>query len=124
MQTFRNRIDVLGTATPLPSIRGVPVTPVLAGMLHYNLKSPITRTFAGDGGSEVDLVFSVSLKELVQVETTHTIPKTRFNFKSDQAPIYPTAHGKIWGLTAYILRPVLHKLLKPVFFGVQQHEHS
>jgi len=114
---FRNRIDVLGTTTPLPSIRGVPVTPVLAAMLDYNLKSPITRTFQGDGGSEVDLVFAVPLEELVARESTHTIQPTRFNFESDQAPIYPTAHGDIWGLTAYILRPVLRKLWKPVFFG-------
>jgi len=138
-QDFRNRLSVLGTTSPLPSIRGVPVTPVIAALLDYDSSNndSIASQFPGDGGHEVDLVFSASLQELLRVETTHTLPATRFNFQNNRAPCFPipiisqpqqeepnndnsnsnnNIH-KIWGLTAYILRPVLHKLLKPVFFG-------
>lgn len=118
-QEFRTNIHILGTATSLPSIRGVPVTPVLASMLHQRFTGPVTTTWSGNS-TEVDLVFSVPLIQLLQVETTHTIPATRFNFTSNDAPIYPVSEDqKIWGLTAYILRPVLSKLLKPVFFPSQ-----
>lgn len=118
IQAFRDQLHLLGPGTFLPSIRGVPVTPVLAAMLDQDLPLPVTKVWPGDR-SEVDLVFTVSLQELVEVETTHTLPKSRFGFVSTEAPVFPTAHGQIWGLTAYILRPVLHQLLIPVFFPSQ-----
>ena len=113
---FQRNLKILGTASSLPSIRGVPVTPVLAVNLVDQFQSPITQYLPGDGGTEVELVFSVPIAQLVAEETTHTLPATRFNFQNKQAPCFPTSDGNIWGLTAYILRPYLHKLLKPVFW--------
>lgn len=120
---FQSRLRILGHGTPLPSIRGTPVTPVLAVRMSDDddasddddITVPVSELWPGDR-SEVDLVFSVTLRELLDAETVHTLPNTRFGFASNKAPVFPTAHGKIWGLTAYILRPVLHQLLKPVFF--------
>jgi hypothetical protein len=115
VQSFRGDIEILGCATPLPSIRGVPVTPVLGAIRHRQFQWPITDAFPGDA-SEVDLVFAVPIQELLAVEGTHVLPATRFNRTHRSAPIFPVPQGKIWGLTAYMLKPILHQLLKPVFF--------
>jgi 8-oxo-dGTP pyrophosphatase MutT (NUDIX family) len=116
LQDFRKQVHVLGHGMPLPSIRGVPVTPVLAAMLEQDFTEPVTDIWPG-GRSEVDLVFTISLQDLVQAETVHTLPKNRLGFVSNEAPIFPTMYGYIWGTTGYILRPILQQLLRPVFFA-------
>jgi hypothetical protein len=69
--------------------------------------------FPGDP-QEVAAVFFVSLTDLMDQESTHTLPKNRFGVTV--APYFPVqGHGNLWGLTAYITQPVLHRLLRPVF---------
>jgi hypothetical protein len=121
-------VDVLGQATPLPSLRGVPVTPVLARLMQPEFRNAqhVHQVLPGDAGSEVESIFTVTLKQLLAVETTHVLPKSRFGFSSNNAaPVFPVDRGdkKIWGLTAYILRPILHRLFKPVFFPNKQAIH-
>jgi NUDIX domain len=107
-------VEIVGQATRLPSLNGTPVTPVVAVLWKDLTNESLSKIFPGDA-SEVDEVFSASLHELIANETAHELPQNRFGMTS--APRFPTANGDIWGLTALILRPVLHRLLKPVFFS-------
>lgn len=104
---------ILGLATTLPSIRGVPVTPVLAVADSLHLTSPVSDVWPGNR-TEVDLVYTRSARSLAASERSEALPATRFNMYAEQAPVFDTPHGKIWGLTAYILHPVLHQLVLPV----------
>jgi len=106
-----HQVEILGKAAKLPSLRGTPVTPVLGVLWHDLSKSNLQNVFPGSPG-EVDVVFTVSVKELLQSETSRELPENRFKLR--HGPVFPTEHGNIWGLTAYILRPLLHNLLKPV----------
>ena len=108
---FQQNVEILGLTTKLPSASNIMVTPVL-GVLWQDLNNPIGHHFPGDQ-NEVELVFCVSLQELFDKETTHILPKNRFGL--EKAPLFPSVHGNIWGLTAFILRPLLHRLFKPVF---------
>jgi 8-oxo-dGTP pyrophosphatase MutT (NUDIX family) len=99
-------VELLGRATTLPSITGTPVTPILA-VLPYIISA---ETFPGNP-DEVEEIFTVSLVDLVHMETMEASER----FQSD-IPVYPVGPGqKIWGLTAVVTRPILHKLLKPIF---------
>ncbi|KAL7576296.1 hypothetical protein ACA910_018119 [Epithemia clementina (nom. ined.)] len=109
---LKNPIEILGQTTKLPSLRGTPVTPVIGGLFYELTKANIARTFPGEP-KEVDEVFTVSIKRLLEVESSRELPDNRFRLR--YGPVFPTEHGEIWGLTAYILRPLLHKLLRPVF---------
>ena len=103
-----DKVEILGTATPLPSINGTPVTPVI-GVLPFEISS---NTFPGDPG-EVDEIFCVTLQNLMDIESSED--STRFPTK---IPLFPAGENKrIWGLTAIITRPLLHKLFKPVFLS-------
>lgn len=107
---FLENVEIIGRATKLPSIRGTPVTPVLA--VSPNELSNIHELFPGNP-SEVDVVFSATVEDLATNEGSHMIPNNRFGMI--KAPRFETPHGKIWGLTAFILRPLLHNILKPVY---------
>eukprot|EP00531_Pseudo-nitzschia_arenysensis_P011485 CAMPEP_0116127792 /NCGR_PEP_ID=MMETSP0329-20121206/7021_1 /TAXON_ID=697910 /ORGANISM="Pseudo-nitzschia arenysensis, Strain B593" /LENGTH=215 /DNA_ID=CAMNT_0003621899 /DNA_START=118 /DNA_END=765 /DNA_ORIENTATION=- len=100
-------VEIIGKASPLPSITGMPVTPIIAVLPHE-----IDRhTFPGCP-TEVEDVFYVSLEELLEVETSQKSERFRTN-----VPVFPALNGKkIWGLTAIVTRPLLHKLFKPTFF--------
>ena len=114
-------LEIIGHATAVPSIKGTPVTPVLGVLPHDVTTSDIHDIFPGHPG-EVENVFCVSLAELLQVETSQKSERFRANI-----PVFPTNDGhKIWGLTAVIVRPMLHKLLRPVFglSGKQIHDSS
>lgn len=111
LPSFASCLDILGVCTPLPSIRGTPVTPVIA-VLWPDLTLPLKDYFPGDP-AEVDMVLAVSIRDLVQNETTKTLPSNRFRLV--EAPVYPTPHGDIWGLTAYILQPLLRRLFRRTF---------
>lgn len=100
-------VIILGTATPIPSLNGTPVTPILA-VLPYQFEE---TSLSGNPG-EVERVFMKSIHSLKEEETTHEISRL-----GSPAPLFPTEHGNIWGLTAFILRPLLHKLLHPVLCG-------
>jgi nudix motif 8 len=105
-------LTMLGPTTSVPSLKGIPVKPFVAAILRQNFTHPISSVFPGDP-SEVDLVFAMPVRQLLRTETTHELPQNRFGMV--HAPLFPTPYGSdIWGLTAFILRPLLHKLLKPV----------
>ena len=132
---------ILGRGTTIPSIAGTPVTPIIAIMmqdlrlhmpksvagdsniatsLHNKQQSIIADVFPGDK-SEVDVVFGVPLEQLLREETSHELPDHRLLGKERRGPRFPTPthigddDTYIWGLTAFMLRPLLHKLYRPVF---------
>lgn len=99
-------IHILGQSTSLPSASGTPVTPII-GILPYEIDA---NTFPGNP-DEVNEVFALSLKELLAIESREMLQR----FKSD-VPVFHRDEGeRIWGLTAVITRPLLHKLFKPAF---------
>lgn len=103
---WNDGLEIIGRASPMPSINGTPVTPILAVLTH----SITPNTFPGHKG-EVDEVFPVSLSKLLEEETFEESNRFRTNI-----PVYPIrGETRIWGLTAVVTRPILHKLLKPVF---------
>lgn len=115
---------VIGQGSAVPSIRGIPVTPVLAVgssdndqliLPSNNTSSSINDLFPGSP-DEVQRVFSISIEELLQVETTRPLPGRL----GTPAPVFPVRIEDgdeetvdIWGLTAFVLQPILHKVLKP-----------
>jgi NUDIX domain len=121
-QDFIQRLRILGCGTAMPSIYGVSVTPVLAWLDTADLPGKNSTqdylTLWQGNPAEVDHVFTVSVAELLDCEATQPLPPTsRFSHAIENAPVFPTQqHGTIWGLTAFILRPILHQLYKPVFF--------
>jgi hypothetical protein len=110
--SFRSCVQILGECTPLPSLRGTPVTPVIALLERPELTLPLNDYFPGDP-SEVDTVLAVSIRDLIDKETTRQLPDNPFRLVN--APVYPTPHGDVWGLTAYILRPLLRRVFRPTF---------
>jgi hypothetical protein len=102
---WKNGVEILGRASSLPSISGTPVTPILAVITQ----SIAADTFPGHKG-EVEEVFCVSIKKLLEVETSEDSPRFR-----SRIPVYPIGETRIWGLTAVVTRPILHQLLKPIF---------
>lgn len=109
--SFADNLEILGECTPLPSLYGTPVTPVIA-LLWPNLTLPLSDYFPGEP-SEVDTVLAVSLQDLLQNETTRKLPANEFRLID--APVYPTPYGDVWGLTAYIVRPLLRNLFRRAF---------
>lgn len=96
---------IVGQCTTLPSVRGTPVTSVIGVV-----PETVSITDFGYNPDEVEEVFLVALEDLVAKETSKPLGRI-----SSPGPVFPTEHGDIWGLTAFIIRPILHKLLKPVF---------
>jgi hypothetical protein len=113
---WTTHVKILGVGTPLPSIRGVLVHPVFAGLLVDvdDFTSTTIETMWPGHPDEVDQVFTVPVCDLLANETTQYLPATRFNPSDQRAPVYPTSDGTIWGLTAHILRPTLHQLFRPI----------
>jgi len=101
-----DQVEIIGRASSLPSIKGTPVTPVLA-VFPYKVDQ---HTFIRDPG-EVEEIFCVGMQDLVDMETSEFSERFRSN-----TPVYPVSDNKkIWGLTAVVTRPLLHKLFKPVY---------
>jgi nudix motif 8 len=105
-------IFILGTATAVPSIKGTPVTPVLA-VLPYEMEQDMLF----GNSQEVESVFCRSIESLLEDETSRHLGRL-----GRPAPVFPTPHGDIWGLTAFVLQPILHKLLRPVFQEVEAND--
>ena len=104
-------IEIIGRATAVPSLGGIPVTPII-GVLPYEITD---CTFPGNADEVVD-IFCVELTELLAIEMMERPPAVS-RFKT-MIPSFPTAAGqRIWGLTAVVTKPLLHKLFKPVFLG-------
>jgi nudix motif 8 len=111
-------ITIIGRATPLPSILGTPVTPIIA-VLPYEVQSTpdgsgsdsvLHPTIFPGSPDEVANVFCVTIEDLLEIEATE--PSDRFKMN---IPVFPTHDNKkIWGLTAVVTRPLLHNLFKRV----------
>ena len=110
---FDRGIEVLGKTEPIPSIKNIPVTPVIACFKEEFTPLQIQTLFPGNE-SEVARVFTVSIEDLVQMEGEEPLKRLGDGF---MGPIYPSKHGKIWGMTAVILKPILDHILKPIFLG-------
>ena len=96
-----DEVEIIGKASALPSITGMPVTPVIA-VLPYEIDR---HTFPGSS-SEVEDVFCVHLEELLEVETYQKSERFQSN-----VPVFPALNGKkIWGLTAIVTRYVLKEI--------------
>lgn len=111
--TDPEKVVILGRGTTIPAITGTPVTPIIAVMLQ-EIQHPLPELFPGCE-NEVEAVFGMSLEELLQTETSHELPNHRLLGNDRHGPLYPSPYGDIWGLTAFMLRPLLHKLYRPVF---------
>jgi 8-oxo-dGTP pyrophosphatase MutT (NUDIX family) len=96
----------IGICAPVPSLYGKPVTSVLA--VHTLPITDLSMTFPGCP-KEVDRVFSVRLETLMENETSKPLGRL-----GSPAPVYNVEGEEIWGLTAFILRPILRKILMPV----------
>ena len=111
-----SEVVIIGECTTVPSIRGTPVTAIIGV-----LPEPVQMDTFTTNEMEVEEVFCLSIEELLRVETSRLLGRI-----SAPAPVYPTEYGEIWGLTAFVLRPILHQLLKPIFVDglVSEDEHS
>lgn len=108
-----DHLTILGQGTTIPAITGTPVTPMIAVMTQ-EIRQPLQEMFPGDKG-EVDVVFGMPIQELLKTEGSHELPDHRLLGKERMGPRFPSPHGYIWGLTAFMLRPLLHKLYRPIF---------
>jgi hypothetical protein len=133
-EEFRKQLHVFGSASAVPSLRGTPVTPVLA-MYAATKDDPspvLTTEYLGQlwpgNRDEVDVVFTVPVETLMKQHTGVEMTTTdrRFQEPSELVqtskknttkvpPQYSTSFGRVWGLTAYILQPIVEKLLIPMF---------
>jgi hypothetical protein len=131
-QEFRKHLHVFGTASAVPSLRGTSVTPVLAVYAATNddpspvLTSEYLMRLWPGNRDEVDVVFTVPVETLMKQHDGAEKTTTDHRFEpceTDQLPKkstakvppqYSTSFGSIWGLTAYILQPIVDKLLIPV----------
>ena len=104
---FKEKLVVIGQAETIPSASLTPVTPFFAYFKHEI--SNAEEVFPGNQ-NEVSQVFTVSVRELLQVEKMMFLKRLGM-----EGPVYPTKYGDIWGLTALILKPFLHEILMPTF---------
>ena len=113
-------IEILGPTSQLSFLKGPPITPVVGVLWHPHLSHATLDDIFPGSPDEVEHVFAVSIQTLLEVETSRALPPNRFRLR--HGPVFPTAQGDIWGLTAYILRPLLHKLLRPELYDTQQQD--
>ncbi|GFH43833.1 hypothetical protein CTEN210_00306 [Chaetoceros tenuissimus] len=106
---FENNVEILGRTGTIPSMKLIPVTPIVGMFQHEFTKEQIQKFFPGNE-SEVEHVFTVPIDELIRMEERESLNRLGMT-----AAYYNTKHGKIWGLTAVVLEPILKYVLKPVF---------
>lgn len=106
---FENYIEILGRTDNIPSMKLTPVTPIVGMFQHEFTKDQIQTLFPGNE-SEVEHVFTVPIEDLIRIEKRESLNRLGMS-----AAYYHTKHGKIWGLTAVVLEPILKYVLKPVF---------
>mmetsp|Transcript_17151 Transcript_17151/g.19720 ORF Transcript_17151/g.19720 Transcript_17151/m.19720 type:complete len:130 (-) Transcript_17151:133-522(-) len=109
---YRQDIEILGRTGDVPSVTGTIVTPIVAA-LHRNFRDTddFHQVFHNPCEAEVEKVFFRTVKDLCSSETSEVLER----FKERESPLFPGVDGNIWGLTAVILRPILHEVLIPVF---------
>ena len=139
MQQLRERslqqipfISILGQTQPVPSMAGKKVTPII-GQINYDLphfsSKEFKQLFPGNA-HELDWIFTIPIKQLLEEETSeplkkwgdHDLVKTKGKYEY-WGPVFPVPNveekrddDRIWGLTASVLRPLLHRVFEPVFF--------
>jgi len=109
-QTTKTTIHVLGRTKSLPSLNGTKVTPIIA-VINHDLSNDLSQYFCPNG-KEVAQVFTRSILDLAQSETSEKLGK----YENMVAPVFPGKEGNIWGLTAFILRPILKHILTPTLY--------
>jgi len=113
-------IQILGETSWVPSLYGTPVTPIVGAWTQdFENEAHLRETFSSlkrnnDNDGEVDLVFSRSIYSLAESERFEPLMRLKKN-----GPVYDVdidgGGGKIWGFTAVILHPLLHKVFLPAF---------
>lgn len=127
-------IQILGKTQSIPAMNGTMVTPVVALLAfdlgpciqdifeHFDDVSSLHKKNNFSNKREVEYIFTRSIQELADSESAEKIRWSHSaNLKTgkteaiyhDYAPIFPGKEGKIWGLTAFILRPILKDILIP-----------
>ena len=125
--------SILGQTQPVPSLTGSYVQPIIAS-INYNLpqhNSIEFKTLFPGNIDEVDWIFTIPIKDLIQNETSEPLQRwstsySKDNKKSKQDVMGPVFHipneyvekkdgDKIWGFTAIVLRPLLKKVFRPAF---------
>jgi nudix motif 8 len=105
-------VEILGETDWVPSASGTTVVPVVAAFTdEFRDEQHLQQVFYNsDDRREVERVFSRTLKDLIKSESQEPLPRL-----GSLSPIFPGKEGKIWGLTAFILRPLLHNIIVPAF---------
>ena len=125
-------ITVLGQTQPVPSMTGHKVTPIV-GAINYDMPCHTSPQFAKlfpGNPEELDWIFTVPIRDLIETETAEPLERWKTNYSEDggrrhappMGPVFPVPEGhrkeegdKIWGLTAIVLRLLLRRVLGPVF---------
>jgi len=115
---FENNLVVIGQTQNVPSAKLVPVTPFLAYFRHQCTSDNIESLYPGNT-SEVSQVFTLTISELLELEETMYLKRLGM-----EGPVYKSKYGDIWGLTALVLKPLLHEVLKPSFLTHDGHTKS
>ena len=124
-------LSILGQAQPVPSMTGNRVTPII-GQINYDLphfsSDEFKRLFPGNS-DELDWIFTIPIEQLIAEETSEPLKKwgdqdlAKIKGKYEYwGPVFPVPDveerrtgDRIWGLTASVLRPLLHRVFKQVF---------
>jgi len=108
---YEHGVTILGETAWVPSLTGNPVTPVVAAFTDDFIdENHVQEVFHNSSGNEVDMVFTRTLDELLRSETAEPVMRL-----GSFGPVFPGKEGKIWGLTSFILRPLLHQVICPAF---------
>jgi nudix motif 8 len=107
---------IIGRTDDIPSARLIPVTPFVGYFREVFTEDDIQNIFPGNK-SEVAHVFTVSLDELIETEGSEPLARLMID-----GPVYKTSKGKIWGLTALVLKRIIDEILSPIFFKKKEKE--
>lgn len=101
-------IDIVGVCQTIPAITGTLVTPVI-GFLQNDVGD--FEKF-NPSIAEVEKIFTRSIDELMQPEYK-SVETLQRGGRSVAIPSYGSGKERIWGLTAFILDPILTNLIRP-----------
>jgi len=123
--TADGAVEFIGNCGEIPSITGTLCHPILGVLNLPDITTDVSEFFPNSNKTEVDVVFSRTIEDLMDSEITETVETSRTGFKYKAAafpdsPSSPKSFGKIWGLTAMILSPVLKEALAKTFVDPSQ----
>ena len=126
-------ISILGQTQPVPSLTGSYVQPIIAS-INYDLPhhtSKEFKTLLPGNIDEVDWIFTIPIKSLIENETSEPLQRWSTSYSKDSkkskqevlGPVFNIPNDyeekkegdKIWGFTAIVLRPLLKKVFQPAF---------